>query len=68
MREQKMNQRVIGVILALLVFVAFLNSDTAVASSPFTMIVFGSYLLGIGWFGKEKEEKRKEYPLASAEH
>ncbi|MBL4901173.1 MAG: hypothetical protein JKY62_00805 [Desulfocapsa sp.] len=59
-----MKQQLIGIILVLLVVGAIVSADTAVASSPLVMILFGSYLLWIGWYGKEKEEKRKEQPLA----
>jgi len=59
-----MKQQLIGIILALLVFVAIVSADTAVASSPVIMILFGSYFLWIGWYGKEKEKKRKEHPSA----
>lgn len=52
--EWKMKQQLIGIILGVLVLVAFLSSEPAVASSPVFLILFGAYLLGISWFGRDK--------------
>ena len=49
-----MKQQLIGIILGVLVLVAFLSSEPAVASSPVFLILFGAYLLGISWFGRDK--------------
>jgi len=58
-----MKKQLIGIIVAVLVFVAILNADSSVIASPVTMIFFGAYLLWISWYGRGLERENKEYPL-----
>ncbi len=58
-----MKERFVGIILGLLVLVVLVSSEIKLVASPLFIVFFGLYMVGISWFGREKDDKDSKHPL-----